>query len=206
MAEKTISKLAISSVFLSAASILLWFSWIPGVICGHMARAKIKANPNLRGKNLALVGLVIGYLFPAVLLGFGLYLCGYLERQVTIVDHGKMVWEGSFPHGANAKDPQNRATEILTQVVLNGETIGTIESRDQNLRLVLKRNADQKEFTLWKYQDYGAVSKITVDEAARSLILYYDNSLIRNKNYNTVVSLTDFNIRTYLVNRGRWYL
>lgn len=206
MEEKTISKLAISSVILSASSIFLWLSWIPGVICGHIALVKIKANPNLKGKNVAIVGLVIGYLFPAALLGLVLYLSGYLEREFAVIDHGRIVWEGRFPHDANDKDEFNRSNTILTPVVINGEIIGTIESRDRNLRLVIKRNVDKKEFTVWKYQDYGIASKITLDEAKRSLIVYYDHTLMREKYYNTVVSLSDFQVKKYLVNRGPWRL
>lgn len=176
------------------------------MICGHIARARIKANPNLEGKNVALVGLLIGYFFPAALLGIVLYLGGYLERQVAVIDNGRPVWVGSFPHDANNKDPIKRSDCILTPVKLNGKTIGTIESRDHNLRLVLKRDANRKELTLWKYQDYGAVSKITVDETKRSLVVYYHYTLIRSKDYNTVVSLTDFSVHKYLINRGEWCL
>ncbi len=176
------------------------------MICGHIAKARIKANPNLEGNNLALVGLVIGYFFPAALLGIVLYLGGYLERQIAVVDKGRAVWEGSFPNDANIKDPIKRSDFVLTPIILNGKTIGTIESRDQNLRLVLKRDADKKEFTIWRYQDYGVVSKITVDETKLTLVVYYDYTLIRSKNYNTVVYLTDFSVHKYLINRGEWCL
>jgi len=206
MTEKKYSKLAICSIILSTSSIFLWLSWIAGVICGHMARARIKANKNLEGNNLALIGLVIGYFFPAVLLGIVLYLGGYLERQVTVIDHGRQVWEGCFPHDANNKDLINRSDSVLIPVKLNGKTIGTIESRDQNLRLVLKRDANKQELTIWRYHDYGAVSKITVDEDKNSLVLYYDYTLIRTKDYNTVVSLTNFSVHNYLINRGKWCL
>jgi hypothetical protein len=204
MREKTVSRLAISSILLSASSIFLWVFWIPGVICGHVARAKIKDTPNLKGKNIALAGLVVGYFFPAALLGIALYLSGYLEREVPIVDEGRTVWEGNFPHDANEEAPQNRSDIVLIPVVLHGTTIGTVESRKQNLRLVLKLSADAKEITIWEYQDYGAVSKITIDEIKHSMIVYYDHTLIREKNYNTVVSLTDFKVRKYLINRGEW--
>ena len=85
MTKKKISKLAISSVILSISSIFLGLSWIPGVICGHMARARIKSNPDLRGQPLALAGLITGYFFPVALLAIVLYLSGYLEGQIAVV-------------------------------------------------------------------------------------------------------------------------
>lgn len=200
MAEKRISKLAICSLILSASSIFLWFSWIPGIMCGHLARARIQAHPDLTGNNLARIGLVIGYFFPTALCVLVLYLCGYLERQVTMSDQGRIVWEGRFPPFANRPD------HVLTPVILHHTIVGTVESRDHNLRLVLKRTVDSKEFTLWRYLDYGRVSKITVDEAKQSLMLYYNQTFLRNKQYNTVVSLIDFSIKKHLVHRGQWRL
>ena len=35
---------------------------VAGVVCGHLALAKIKANPELEGHGLALSGLIIGYI------------------------------------------------------------------------------------------------------------------------------------------------
>lgn len=35
---------------------------VAGVVCGHLALSKIKANPELEGHGLALSGLIIGYI------------------------------------------------------------------------------------------------------------------------------------------------
>ena len=40
-------------------------SAIAGIVCGHLALSKIKANPELEGRNLAVAGLVIGYVAVA---------------------------------------------------------------------------------------------------------------------------------------------
>ncbi len=204
MTDKKISKLAISSVILSISSAFLGLTWIPGVICGHLARSRIKSNPNLKGQWIALVGLVTGYFFPAALIAIVLYLSGYLEREIAFVDHGQIIWTGHFPHDANEKDSQNRADATLVSVKVNGSVMGKVESRDKNLRLVFKPNGERKEVTIWKYADYGEVSKISVDEAAQSLAVYYDYTLIRDKDYITLVSLKDFAAHNILVNRGRW--
>ena len=34
---------------------------IAGIVCGHLALSRIKANPQLEGRNLALAGVIIGY-------------------------------------------------------------------------------------------------------------------------------------------------
>ena len=204
MTENKISKLAICSVILSISSVFLGLSWIPGVICGHMARARIRSDPNLKGQLLALTGLITGYFFPVALIAIVLYLSGYLERQVTVVDRGQIVWQGHFPHDANEKDSQNRPDRILAPITINGKVVGNVETRDHNLRLVLKPSNDKKEVTIWKYADYSEMSKITVDEANQSMIVYHSHTLIRDKDYNTLLSLQDFKVRSKLVNRGRW--
>jgi hypothetical protein len=75
-----ISGLAIASLLCSLLFwldfILFWFyvipSWlyfipvIPAVICGHLARRKIRQNPSLSGARIALAGLIIGYILLAL--------------------------------------------------------------------------------------------------------------------------------------------
>jgi hypothetical protein len=204
MPEKKISILAVSSVILSISSVFLWLTWIPGVICGHLARARIKTNPNLKGQWIALAGLTTGYFFPAALIAIVLYLSGYLEREIAFVDHGQIVWTGHFPHDANEKDSQNRADATLISVKVNGVVVGKVESRDKNLRLVFKPSGDKKEVTIWKYADYGEASKISVDEDNKSLTVYYDHTLIRGKEYITQVLLSDLSVHKKLINRGKW--
>jgi hypothetical protein len=41
---------------------LFLMSAVAGVVCGHLALSKIKANPELEGHGLALSGLIIGYI------------------------------------------------------------------------------------------------------------------------------------------------
>lgn len=60
------SNLAIASLVLSIATLVLGpFGCIPGIICGHIARARIKKDSSLGGEGLAKAGLIIGYLFLA---------------------------------------------------------------------------------------------------------------------------------------------
>ena len=56
------SGLALASLICSAGSfILIPFGFIPGIICGHMARRRLAQNPLLRGNGLAKAGLILGY-------------------------------------------------------------------------------------------------------------------------------------------------
>jgi hypothetical protein len=59
------SALAIWSLVLGVLSVLCFtvFTGIPAVICGHMARGRIKRSPGtLGGDGMALAGLITGYL------------------------------------------------------------------------------------------------------------------------------------------------
>jgi len=57
-----------------------FFGWIAGVICGHMAKTRIRINPNLRGNGLATAGLILNYTF-LFLLAFGIGLAFYFKGQ-----------------------------------------------------------------------------------------------------------------------------
>src|SRR5262249_17319047 len=61
---RKISRLAIASFILGCCGWGLWvFTGIPAVICGHMARAKIKRSQGrLIGSGIAFGGLICGYL------------------------------------------------------------------------------------------------------------------------------------------------
>ena len=57
------SGLAIASLICSVGSfVILPLGFIPGIICGHMARKKIAATPGLQGAGLAKAGLIVGYI------------------------------------------------------------------------------------------------------------------------------------------------
>lgn len=56
------SRLAIASLVCSLASLVTCIGWIPGIICGHLARSRIRRDSSLKGNDLAMAGLTIGYL------------------------------------------------------------------------------------------------------------------------------------------------
>jgi hypothetical protein len=66
-----ISGLAIASLVLSISAIVIWpFGFIPGIICGHLAKSEMKKNPSFYGHGIAQAGLIVGYTFGGVFLIF----------------------------------------------------------------------------------------------------------------------------------------
>jgi hypothetical protein len=58
--------LAIASLILSLSSLILGpLGSIPGIICGHIARSRVRRDPSLSGDGLAVAGLIVGYLILA---------------------------------------------------------------------------------------------------------------------------------------------
>src|SRR2546423_2334943 len=54
---------------------------IAGIVCGHIALSRIKANPELEGHGLALTGVIIGYLAVAGWLIWALFFGGLAVLQ-----------------------------------------------------------------------------------------------------------------------------
>jgi hypothetical protein len=59
--QKT-SALAVASLVCSLLSLVICVGWLPGILCGHLAKSRIRRNPALKGSGLATAGLAIGYL------------------------------------------------------------------------------------------------------------------------------------------------
>jgi len=71
--ENNYCGLAIASVI---SSVVFGIGWLPGIICGHIAKARIRRNPLLDGETMANVGLAISYLWllaiPVVSVAFAM--------------------------------------------------------------------------------------------------------------------------------------
>lgn len=75
-----VSGLAIASLVLSLLG-CFGLTAIAGVICGHLARKRIRENPSLSGGALALIGLIIGYLMIALAVAGGVkYTLAVMQR------------------------------------------------------------------------------------------------------------------------------
>ncbi len=86
------SRLAVASLVCSVGSFLIIpFGFIPGIICGHMARKRIALDPTLAGRGLAKAGLMVGYvalgiqgLALLVMLAFVLFFGARIAREVSV--------------------------------------------------------------------------------------------------------------------------
>lgn len=58
--------MAIVSQGFAIAGCLVAPAWIPAIVFGHVARARIRRSPGLGGNNLALAALIISYVGIAV--------------------------------------------------------------------------------------------------------------------------------------------
>lgn len=78
------SILAIASLLCSVWAVL---GFVPGIICGHMAKARIRSNPSLKGNEMATAGLIISYVLLSLTLvsatTFGLVRLHY--RPIRVV-------------------------------------------------------------------------------------------------------------------------
>jgi hypothetical protein len=65
--ERT-SSLAIGALVSGIMTFFLVIPFIVAIILGHMSLAEIRRNPGLKGRGMALTGLILGYSVPAVFL------------------------------------------------------------------------------------------------------------------------------------------
>lgn len=62
------SNLAIWALVLGCVSIVCWgLASIPAIILGHMGLNETKKNPALKGRGMALAGMILGYIFTVLL-------------------------------------------------------------------------------------------------------------------------------------------
>ena len=212
----TTSKFAIASLALASGAVAcaVWplllllpcqfcLLGVPAIACGHIARAQIKRTRSLKGNRIALIGLIAGYcslILPNI--HFIIVESAILEPVRQIVDNGTVLFDGEFPQDAFKKDPE-RKDFVLAPIVAGDATIGTIESRDKNLRLVYLSRSGQT-VTIWQYQDYGNVNRITFDQDNKMIRVYYDRTFLRRKNYVIELFIEDSRVKTSLLQRGEW--
>ena len=82
------SRLAVASLICSIGSFLVIpFGFIPGIICGHMAKKRIARDSTLAGRGLAKAGLIVGYASLGVqcvaLVAFLMFVRATVARQMS---------------------------------------------------------------------------------------------------------------------------
>ncbi|WP_084681172.1 DUF4190 domain-containing protein [Desulfospira joergensenii] len=61
------SRLAVASIICSILSITLMpLACFPGIICGHLAKSELKKSNHIKGKGIAIAGLIISYFSLAI--------------------------------------------------------------------------------------------------------------------------------------------
>ena len=60
------SGLAIASLVCGLAMFIVGLTFIPAIVCGHMGLSEIRRNPGMKGRGMAITGLVLGYVFPVL--------------------------------------------------------------------------------------------------------------------------------------------
>ena len=72
--------LAIASLVCGILVFFCFFTWIPAIVCGHIARKQIKTSGGLQsGNEIAVIGLVLGYI------GLGFTLLSILFLMLALV-------------------------------------------------------------------------------------------------------------------------
>ena len=127
-----------------------------------------------------------------------------LNKKDLLHDEGVIIYEGKFPHDANAKDEIERKDIILAKIISNQKILGTIESRNKNLEIHFCLDGKSKK--IWEYKDYGAVSKITFDESKNLIRFYYTQGIIREKYYLIGFDVKSLKWKKVLIQKGQWYL
>jgi hypothetical protein len=61
--ERT-SGLALGSLLSGIASFFVGITFIVAIILGHLSLSQIRKNPGMKGRNMAITGLVLGYAWP----------------------------------------------------------------------------------------------------------------------------------------------
>ena len=85
--QRKTEQLAVLSIIFSGLGLfgfccgLFLMAGVAGIVCGHIALSRIKANPELEGHGLAMAGLVIGYLAVAGWLAWVLLFGGLAVLQ-----------------------------------------------------------------------------------------------------------------------------
>ncbi|HOX59333.1 MAG TPA: DUF4190 domain-containing protein [Candidatus Paceibacterota bacterium] len=110
--------LAVASLVCSIGSfVIIPLGFIPGIICGHMARKKIAATPGLQGGGLAKAGLIVGYvalgltvLATIALAAFFLFVTARL-KQIPPATQPQQSTSRTFPRSATKAEKETTDTE-----------------------------------------------------------------------------------------------
>lgn len=137
------SGLAVASLICSLSSLVICVGWIPGIICGHLARYKIRHDPTLKGKGLATAGLVISY--ATVLFAVGsvaalivwwsaIFKEAYDRAQQMMVTNKMMVYtQPSSPSDTNESGETPSTGSEQSPSPSSGAAVWTMDVKDAQI-------------------------------------------------------------------------
>jgi Domain of unknown function (DUF4190) len=196
------SGLAIASLVCSLLSPVTCIGWLPGIICGHLAKARIRRDPSLEGNGLATAGLIIGY--ATFIFGIALIAASFIWPAAMTVMMTKRI-EHQFDQLAtnpaiytqiqsqsetnsntdepmNSSDPGNSGGSGWTMDVKDAQipdspVSGQIHGQDFQFKRALLRNGNLK-FTSANGSKYVIIHGLGMDIANKSFEM--DTNTISN--------------------------
>lgn len=137
-------------------SILSWFGClfltvIPAIVCGHIARSRIrKSNGALQGKNLAVVALIVGYLnIPFGILG------GIMLADMIRSDRARV-------HDLDVQKKEIAADDNKSKITVSGHWV---KRTDLNQKATLQAACPGKEMYVIVISDAkSTVPKMTLEQ------------------------------------------
>jgi DNA-directed RNA polymerase subunit RPC12/RpoP len=162
------SGLAIASLVCSLSSLVTCVGWLPGIICGHLAKSRLRRDPSLKGQGLATAGLVIGYLILALEVGTAAVKLwtfshavkqGFENVRQTLATNNFIATTTNFQAAANASPPAQTTlnasppvaaaavvwTTILDQMAFPAHPAsGQLHGHDFTLKTATFRNVNLK--------------------------------------------------------------
>ena len=91
--QRPTNGLAVAALVCGIAQFALGVTFIPAIICGHMARRQIRMTGE-GGDGMALAGLILGYIGGALIVG-GVLLFVLLAAVVVSTGHGTAGMTGN---------------------------------------------------------------------------------------------------------------
>jgi hypothetical protein len=146
------SRLAIASLICSLTCI----GWIPGIICGHLARHKIRHDPTFKGKRLATAGLIIGYATVLFSVGLAVYVgawfstkfkAAYQEAHVFVVTNSPVSSPTLTLTNVNESESQSGngagwTMDVKDATVPDNPVSGEVHGVDFQIKRALFRNGN----------------------------------------------------------------
>ncbi len=119
------SHLALASL---VCSLVLGIGCLPGIICGHLARGRLRRDPALRGRQMAMGGLVLSYFF--------------LLASSAVVATGYLVLTPKYGHQLSPTQSAANTPSVLATRRVDEVEIGNADSESLHaVRLVNSESA-----------------------------------------------------------------